>query len=171
MEVQKHRMLLAVIEQLQKCGSWTGKTHVQKTLFLLKAVETTNVPFNFVLYKHGPYSFEVEAELEEMRSYAAISSLPMADGYGVVLIPAENADWLKRQADLSLEQSQGISKVCEFVGSKNVTQLERLATAAWIRKQEKVQDSQAVATRLHELKPHISVEDALKADAELSSMQ
>ena len=49
-------------------------------------------------------------------------------------------------------------------------ELERIATAAWIRTREKVEDPYAVAQRLNELKPHVSIEDAAKADRRVMSL-
>lgn len=167
MELAKHRLLLAVIEGLNKHGSWTGKTHVQKTAFLLDASRTLEMPFTFVLYKHGPYSFDIESELLEMRSYGAINS-ETVPGYGVTLKPSQNAEWLKNKTTLTPEQEQQIERVCEFVKARNVTSLERLATAAWIRSREHLTDPEQVAVRLHELKPHIPVADALQADREVA---
>ncbi len=43
-------------------------------------------------------------------------------------------------------------------------ELERLATAVWIRNREHVTDPREVAQRIHELKPHISLPDAEEAD-------
>jgi len=167
METTKHRLLLAVIERLNSYGSWTGKTHVQKTVFLLDAAKKLEMPFKFVLYKHGPYSFDVENELQEMRSYGAIQSVSVSS-YGVTLKPSQNADWLKAQVTLTSEQEQQIEQMCEFVSTRNVTELERLATAAWIRTQEHITDPERIAGRLHELKPHISVAEALQADHEIA---
>lgn len=77
MEFKKHAFILAVIESLQKHGSRTGETHIQKALSLLHDSGLTKVPFDFVLYKHGPYSFDVETELEEMKSYGAVTVEPV----------------------------------------------------------------------------------------------
>lgn len=167
MEMTKHRLLLAVIERLISYGSWTGKTHVQKTAFLLDTAKKLEMPFNFVLYKHGPYSFDIENELQEMRSYGAIDSVSVP-GYGVTLKPSQNAEWLKTQEMLTEEQEQQIKRMCEFVRARNVTELERLATAAWIRTREHLTDPESIAMRLHELKPHVSVADALEADNEIA---
>src|SRR5690349_3206693 len=127
MEVAKHRILLAVIEQLNSHGSWTGKTHIQKTAFLLDAAKKMEMPFKFVLYKHGPYSFDIENELQEMRSYGAIDSETILN-YGVTFKPSQNAEWLKKQATLTAEQEQQIEQMCAFIEARNVTDLERLAT-------------------------------------------
>ncbi len=167
METTKHRLLLAIIEQLNRHGSLTGKTHLQKTAFLLDAAKKMKMPFKFVLYKHGPYSFDIESDLQEMRSYGAIDSVS-GTGYGVTLKPSQNAEWLKKQAVLTEEQERQIERMCEFVRDRNVTELERLATAAWIRTEEHMMDPERIALRLHELKPHISVVEALQADNEIA---
>jgi len=92
MDYRKPSLVLAVIRSLKLHGSWTGKTHVQKSLFLIKTATQIDVPFTFVLFKHGPYSFELETELEQMKSYLAITSEPDPNGYGVVLSPKKNGN-------------------------------------------------------------------------------
>jgi len=66
MDFRKHAYVLAIVDCLHENGSWTGKTHVQKSLSLLRDRGEVEVPFEFVLYRHGPYSFEVESAIEEM---------------------------------------------------------------------------------------------------------
>ena len=70
---------------------------------------------------------------------------------------------------MSSEERAAITRVCRFICHKNVAELERLATAAWIRKREGVEDTDEVALRLNELKPHISVADARESDLEIVS--
>jgi predicted ATP-dependent serine protease len=49
------------------------------------------------------------------------------------------------------------------LADKKVVDLERLATALYVTKEKSGQDVEARARRIHELKPHVSVEDAKKA--------
>lgn len=163
MDFRKHALILAVIDALHRHGSWTGKTHVQKALSLLRDAGGTAVPFQFVLYKHGPYSFDIEDELEQMQSYGAISVEPNPNGYGVVLQKSAGAEIVSRYATLDDDELQSIEEVCAFVGDRTVSELERLATASWIRSQERVADANQAAHRLHALKPHIPIADAEKA--------
>ena len=167
MEFDKHALILGMVQTLAALGSRTGKTHVIKGLFLGAAAEVIEVPFEFFLYKHGPYSAEIEGCLEQMQSYAAITVQPAYDGYGVLLRAGDNAEFVKKTAPLSTGAQQGIDRVCQFIQSKNVGQLERLATAAWIRTRELTEDPDTVALRLNQLKPHISVKEAREADCEL----
>ncbi len=166
MNYRKPALMLAVIRELRAQGSWTGKTHLQKSLFLLQATSQIDVPFSYVLYKHGPYSFEVESELEQMRSYAAVKFEPDPGGYGVVLTPGPGAEFVERGARLSVLEKVQVERVCRFVGRRNVSDLERLTTAAWIRVHEGVQESRQVALRLNQLKPHVSLTVSEAADAE-----
>jgi hypothetical protein len=102
-----------------------------------------------------------------MESYGAITTEPAYDGYGVILRPGDMAHFVTERASLTLEAQRTLDRVCQFIRSKKGGQLERLATAAWIRTREGKQDTEAVATRLHQLKPHISLTEAREADQEL----
>ena len=166
MQFDKHALILAAVEGLRRHGSRAGKTHVQKSLFLSDASGVLKAPFNFVLYKHGPNSFDFETELEQMKSYSALNSDTVEGWYGVRLSPGMNALLVKRVAPLPDETQKAIEFVCRFVGTKGVVELERLATAVWIRTREHIIDPESVALRLRQLKPHVAIHDAEKADQE-----
>ena len=167
MDFAKHALILAMIEGLRAHGNRTGKTHVIKGLFLGKAAGVLEVPFDFFLYKHGPYSTDVEENLEEMISYGAVAVDPAFDGYGVILRPGEKADFAQARAPLRPETREGIGRICQFIQGKNAGQLERLATAAWIRTVEGIQQTDEVASRLNLLKPHVNLQQARESDEEL----
>jgi hypothetical protein len=166
MEFSKHALILDIVEGLKREGSWTGKTHVQKALFLLGASGVLRVPFEFVLYKHGPYSFDAEAELEQMKSYAALDSRTVEGWYGAVLSPGANAPLIKRLCPLPANAREAVEFVCRSVGRKTVAELEPLATAAWIRTREGIVEPDAVVERLRQLKPHVGIREAEEADRE-----
>lgn len=84
-----------------------------------------------------------------------------------MVCPGEMAEFVKGIAELSKEEAEAFENACEFVGSRNVTDLERLATASWIRYQEHATKAADVGKRLNALKPHISITDAERADAEV----
>jgi len=170
MDYKKAALVLAVIRSLKQHASWTGKTHVQKSLFLIKTATQIDVPFTFVLFKHGPYSFELETELEQMKSYLAITSELDPNGYGVVLSPGSGSRFIDQRGGLSDVENSAVERVCRFVGQRNVSELERIATAAWIRKTERVGDSASVAARLNKLKTHVSIHDAELADIEVCTL-
>jgi uncharacterized protein YwgA len=168
-DVRKHAIILSTIEELNRRGSWTGKTHVQKALSLVNSRGKIKLPFQFVLYKHGPYSFDVEDEIEQMKGYAAIESEPIP-GFGVTLSHGQMAEYVRSRCTLEPQATNEIKAICKFVANRNVMELERLATAAWIRSVEKISEHERVARRLNELKPHITVDEAKSADAEVSQL-
>jgi hypothetical protein len=166
MQFDKHALILAVVEGLNQQESWTGKTHVQKALFLMDAAGLLKAPFHFVLYKHGPFMTDFEAELEQMKSYAALKSDTVEGWYGVRLSPGMNAALVKRMSPVPEATLKAVGFVCQFVGRRGVVELEPLATAVWIRTREGIVQSDKVAMRLHELKPHVPLHDAENADRE-----
>lgn len=181
MNFHHHSLVLEVVSRLHTHGSWTGKTHVQKAVFLLQSrcvlqqktdfneidLEIENIPFKFVLYHHGPYSFDLERTIEEMSSYKALTIEPM-NGYGVALWCGNNSSFLQENAPLSQEEKDEIELVCRFVGSSDVKTLERWATAAWIRHREGVCETHEVAERLHQVKPHVGIVEGEQADKTIS---
>lgn len=167
MDFQKHALILAMIEALQRQGSRTGKTHIIKGFFLGDAADLLKVPFEFFLYKHGPYSTDIEETIEQMKSYGAAEVKPAFDGYGVILSPGPMASFATQRMALPANTLEAIDRVCDFLRYKNVNQLERLATAAWIRVRQAIHDPDEVAHRLNELKPHVSLSEARQADEEV----
>jgi hypothetical protein len=155
MEYSKHQIILEAIEALKKEGSWTGKTHVQKTLAMTSFLFNEDFPFEFVLYKHGPYSFDVDQELDQMLSYDAVRLVPHG-GYGPSLSPSKGSGFPTAFGDADEETMHQVKRVAKFVGSRNVVELEALATAAWIRTKENLVNEDETRVRLKELKPHLS---------------
>jgi hypothetical protein len=96
MDFHSHALILAMIESLRAHGSRTGKTPIIKGLFLAK-VAGLDVPFELFLYKHGPYSTDIEDNLDQMKSYGALVVEAAFDGYGVRLSPGENAVTVHRK--------------------------------------------------------------------------
>lgn len=157
MNFRKHALILEVIRALNNQKSWTGKTHLQKALFLLSLNHPEGVDFRFVLYKHGPYSFDVEAELAKMQLYGAVEIVP-DDRYGVNLKPGRGERQIPEPVVNQLLEkidSNEIERACEEVAGLNVGELEALSTAAWVVKREGVHEKEAAATRILELKPHL----------------
>lgn len=157
MDYDKHFYILTAVECLRKAGSWTGKTHVQKALALTSCLPGSSLPFDFVLYKHGPYSFDLDQELEEMMSYDALQMIPQGQ-YGPSLKPGQGSGFPTafHSADVADTTLKMIEQTAEFVGASTVIELESLATATWIRTRENVKEDSSVFARLRELKPHLA---------------
>jgi hypothetical protein len=56
-------LIVALVEKLRENRSWAGETHLQKATYVLKRVLGVPIEFRFILYKHGPFSFDYATKL------------------------------------------------------------------------------------------------------------
>jgi len=161
--LQRSAIVLSLIEHLREKGGWCGETHIQKTTYFLQ--ELLNVPlgYNFILYKHGPYSFDLSDELMAMRADMLVQ-LQSQQPYGPSIVPGPTSEQLKRLFPKTLQQFE---KEVRFIASQladyGVADLERIATAFFIANQNDTDTLPQKAAKINKIKPHISTEEALKA--------
>lgn len=165
MEGSKLRaVILSLIESMREKGGWCGETHIQKGTYFLQELLKVPTDFDFILYKHGPFSFDLRDELSDMRADMVLelqSHLP----FGPSHIPGKAADVLKDYYPKTIAKYQReIEFVTEKLSGLGVAQLERVATALYVTLEE--QEEQSVASRAEKivtLKPHIKIDEALAA--------
>lgn len=155
---QKKSFLNSMILAMQKNKSWCGETHIQKNVYLLKELFNEKVGFDFILYKHGPYSFELKDALQEL---IAIEDLTLTSNgnYGPSYFVLESSECIKDDEKLINE----IEYVARITGTQKVSSLEKMSTALFVIKNYSELDDDKKAEKFHKLKPHISVEAALEA--------
>jgi hypothetical protein len=124
--------------------------------------------FPFILYKHGPFSFPLRAELYALRADDLIKLEPQRS-YGPRIQSTEISQYLEQKYSRTLaEYGERIDFVAAKFGRKHAGDLERLATAFYLT--EHAGSEQSVlsrATRLTEIKPHIGLADAEAAVEEI----
>lgn len=167
MSFKQSALLVHLIKQLRAQGSWCGETHVQKAAYLAK--EGRGVPFEheFVLYRHGPFSFDLRDSLTEMHS-RGFTKLDAAPPYGPRIIAESRSDMLEeRFAEFLEANDKALKEVTEFVGANGVASLEKLATALFFHLRDASASNETIASRVHEEKPHVSIDSALTAVADV----
>jgi uncharacterized protein YwgA len=143
-------------------GSWCGKTHIQKATYFLQELLGAPTEFEFILFKHGPFSFDLSDEITLMRSDALIQYQPRTP-YGPSLFPTESSQEFLRQYPKTLAgYSSEIKFVAEKIGTMGVADLERLATALYVTFNLDG-GSEPRDCRITVLKPHINIDDAASA--------
>jgi len=157
-------LLAELIDRMKSNGSWCGETHLQKAIYIAQALAGLKTGYKFILYKHGPFSFDLRDELTALRADEVLFLQPRGS-YGPTYETTERAcNWKERYPRTLAEYSRGIEFAATAIGDKGVTELERLATALYVRlKQSEQQGGMTVeeaAARITALKPHISVQDA-----------
>jgi len=159
--LQKAALLTALVEKLREAGSWCGETHVQKATYLLQELLDVPIGFNFIFYKHGPFSFDLRDELTAMRADGFLKLQTRAFPYGPSLVATERSGALQQLYRRTLDRyDKQLGFVAEKVGSKGVSDLEQLTTALYVTLEQLGRDTHERAKRIHELKPHVSVPES-----------
>lgn len=155
--------------QLREKGSWCGETHLQKALYLLQELEGVPLEFEFILYKHGPFSFDLRDKLTELRADGFLELKPRPYPYGPTFAPSEQALETWKSFPVTLRNyADELNRVADLVGDSGVSELEQIATALYVTRELGDDASREErAARMVELKPHVSEEDALNAVAKI----
>jgi len=167
--MQRDAVLLSLMNEMRAKGSWCGETHIQKSAYFLQ--ELLNVPMNleFILYKHGPYSFGLTDAITAMRADSLLE-YQSRPPYGPSLLPTKTGQHFLNQYPKTLDKyAERIQFVAEKIGKMGVAELERQATALYVTLNEKG-ISNSRADMITELKPHIKRDQAEKALESVDAM-
>jgi uncharacterized protein YwgA len=148
-----------IVKDLTENGSWCGETHIQKTAYIAKHVLNVPIESEFVLYKHGPYSFDLNKSLAHMKG-RGILSLKANPGYGPSY-SLNSAYWesLFKVVKVSMNDiSDSVNRACVALAKKNVGDLERIATAFFVLQNYSNLSIDQMSKKINELKPHLSIE-------------
>lgn len=162
---ERDAVIAELIRELHQRGSWCGETHVQKSMYLLQELAGVQTGFDFILYKHGPFSFDLRDELTAMRADLLLELEVRRPDYGPSLNLTENIGAVSRQYRHTVDRARpAIDFIAERVGDRQVVELERLGTALYVRRKHPEEtDPFALAHAIVELKPHISEREAREA--------
>lgn len=153
----------ALAKSLASRGSWCGETHLQKATFFLERLMGVRLGFDFILYKHGPYSFDFRDHLAAMRADRYLDVRVQPEPYGPSLQPTPRGERLALRSPAVARHRAAIDWVAETLGGRRVSELERLATALYFESRMPASTPADRAKQIHELKPHVSYQQALEA--------
>jgi hypothetical protein len=161
--LKRAAIVTELAEQMRRHGSWCGETHLQKATFLLEELGVP-IDYEFVLYKHGPFSFDLRDEMAEMRADGIMRLVPQPAPYGPMLLPGERAGQLPQRYPKTVTSYRPqVEFVAKSLDAMGVVELERLATALWVRRARPDDPVEDCAAELTTLKPHIPVDLAEEA--------
>ncbi|WP_159592683.1 hypothetical protein [Chelativorans xinjiangense] len=161
-------IVLFTMQALKNEGSWCGETHVQKALYLCQMLAGVPSDFKFILYKHGPFSFQLSDYLQSLIA-DEIVQVVSRHPYGPMLCISDEAIDIASEVNSNEKIASGISFVAKNLGSKNVSELEKLATAVFVNNKYGSELSlEKRAEILTSLKSHVQLDAARSAfiDAE-----
>jgi hypothetical protein len=165
-------VLVGLARRLREHGSWTGETHIQKAAYLLHGLLGVSFDFDFILYKHGPFSFELRDELTTLRADRLLERETQPPPFGPRITVTPRGLELEQRFQRTMRRFGGqLDWIADRLGDRGVLELERLATALWVTKQmgqgASVQDR---AEAVNELKPHVAVSAAAEAVEEIDGL-
>lgn len=160
----RYAIILDLAKKLRARGSWCGETHIQKAAFILQQISKSKLGYKFVLYKHGPYSFDLSDEITAMKASEIVEFVFPQKGYGPSVRLTRFGEKLY---DVNREEIDKYARISDFVanwfGSRDVRYLERVATAYFITCKHVREPVSSRAKRLVTLKPHIDLPAAEEA--------
>ncbi|HHW39696.1 MAG TPA: hypothetical protein GXX19_00830 [Syntrophomonadaceae bacterium] len=171
--LKRTAIILELIERMKERGSWCGETHIQKCGYFLQEMMAVPMGFDFILYKHGPFSFDLRDELTAMRADNLLALHVRPYPYGPSLLPGTAAETvMKSYPKTRAKYKRQIDFVVKTFALKGVAELERLATAFYItREQGEEQSVEKRAEYIHCLKPHVPLEEARLAVEKIDSLR
>lgn len=160
---QRQAVLLALIRALKANRSWCGETHIQKTVYFLQTAMGTDLGFQYILYKYGPFSFDLNDELTALRAKLLLDVKP-EEPYGSHLYPSAHAErYLALYPRTLGTHLPALEHVAALLGGKSVTELERITTMLYATRERPNATDEELIARVREIKPHITHEDARDA--------
>lgn len=168
--MRKAALLAELVDKLQKEGSWCGETHIQKATYLLENLFKVPLDYEFTLYKHGPYSFDLRNALTAMRADNLLELQPHPP-YGPSYITTDASRELRKRYPKTIKEfGPALEFVAESLGNKGIFELEQLSTALYVKEERAGASKKELAERIRALKPHISPEVATSAIESLETL-
>ena len=170
---QRAVLVLNLAEELRKNKSWCGETHLQKAVYFLQELMQVPLGYEFIMYKHGPFSFDFRDELFSFMADGLIE-YEIQNPYGPKLKPTANYDELKKTYPKTIgAYIAKIKWIAEKLGNKGVVDLEKLGTALYVERNAKKEgkETREFAEEIIKLKKHLTIEEAMDALKEVKEME
>jgi uncharacterized protein YwgA len=168
---QRFSVIIELADEIRKAGSWSGETNLQKSLYFLQELFHVETDYQFVLYRHGPFSFELRDDLQVLQASGLVELVPIPP-YGPQIRPtAASGDLQGHFPKTMAGVAPAIGFVADHLGNRDVLQLERLATALYVIKEGQPEANiELLAERLNQIKPHVPVDLATHALNEVKQL-
>jgi hypothetical protein len=169
--LERAAVITALADKLHGHGSWCGETHLQKATYFLQDLLQVPLGYQFILYKYGPFSFDLSDELDALRADQLMELRPRPIPYGPSLLPtAASVEFRERYPRTLGTYQRSVDFVARKLGDKGVSELEQLGTALYVTRESADADAEIRARRLSELKPHVALDEAREAVASVDRL-
>ena len=166
-EMERRALICRLVNEMRQTVSWAAETHIQKCVYFLQAMLNVPVGYEYILYKHGPFSFDLRRELAVMRARFQLDVEPRYPYGPSFTLGARGESGL----NLVTQYGSAVEFIATQISTKPVDGLERLSTALYVQVESSNVTVGEAAQRRDELKPHISIADAREAIDEIHKLR
>lgn len=162
-DMEKRALIVSLVEKMKNGGSWCGETHIQKCVYFLQQLLLVPMDYKYIMYKHGPYSFDLSDELAFLRGNAFLELRPRLP-YGPSLFPGKYDKILKdKYAAVIFQYTREVDFVVKKLADKTVKELEKISTTLYVKKEKQWVSEKDIVDQIMQLKPHIKRKDVDEA--------
>lgn len=168
-ESERLGLLASLVQMLDEAGSWTGRTHIQKLVYLAQELLGLESGYEFVLYQRGPYSFDLDADIRSLRSIGAVDLNPLPP-YGASYFRTSLGESVSKLSPVGEKLNDKLTQLAKTLGPKQASELELLATTRYVLAEGHKLDKDII-TRVRSLKPQFREDEAQKALEDVRQLQ
>lgn len=155
-ELREAAIIATIIDRVSKADRFCGETFLQKSTFFLKELFGIPLAPAFRLYHYGPFSFDLRDQLRSMEADDVVRVQPHE--FGATYVTGDRYSMLQRQFPKTLAQYETqIDFIISELSPRGVKDLEALATALYVTKNDIDATAEVRATGLHTIKPHVDM--------------
>ena len=167
-KMKRAALLTRLIERLGDSNNWCRESDIQKVVYFSQSLKQIPTEYEFILYKHGPFSFDLRDDLTALRADGLLRLEPRRP-CGVRIIPTKQSKYIQKLYPKTLKYYEDkIEFVIGELGRKGGVELDRLGTALYVKMNPESRVSVVERTeRVKELAPHMLQEDAHNAVQEV----
>jgi uncharacterized protein YwgA len=158
-DLKEAAVLARVVERVNQKKSFCGETLLQKSAYFLKELRQVPLSTQFRIYYYGPFSFELRDRLTWMEAMDIVRTNPHE--WGATYTVGNRYRQIEQRFPKTLNKYEDdIGWVVDHLAPLTVKQLEPLATALFLKREKQEASNDVLAERLHQIKPHVSVDEA-----------
>jgi uncharacterized protein YwgA len=158
-DLQRSAVIATLVKDYRARRFFCGETHVQKSVYFMQEIFAVPLGFQYLLYKYGPFSFELQGHLAAMRADDMLIVRPLE--YAATFEPGDQLLYLEQNLPRTIETHRAaINFAVTNLAGLGVKQLEPLATALYFTSREQDQSVDSRAAKILEVKPHIQMDEA-----------
>lgn len=167
---ERYALIAELAQRFERNAIMLGKTSLQKMIFLLQRAFKIDCEYAYTLYNYGPYCPDVARDLDIVEGFRGVLVRynPSYGGYDIQP-GAANEELRKRGGEFLQQVSGALEKLIADYGRSSTKDLELRSTIVYMVKPER--NDEELVGRVHEVKPHFSLEQISAALQELKERQ